>query len=94
MAFGHAKTMIAIMPTAPMTKDHEQKCPYMRIHSPLLTFANAFVDRRECFDRKVLNISAYDRLIKLKTHFRGVLHLMALDETDTLLFADMVSTPD
>jgi hypothetical protein len=49
-----------------------------------------FEDRHERFERKSLNLTAYQQLFKLKMHFKGVVHLMAQDETDTRLFLDMV----
>jgi hypothetical protein len=72
------------------TEDEESRTE-MSVYALPLIFAHAFVNRHKHFDCKLLNRTAYHRLIKLKTNFKGILHLMAQDETDTRLFSDMVS---
>jgi hypothetical protein len=72
-----------------MEDEDEESEGYIYVHT--LTSANALDDRCEHLDHILLNCGAYERLIKLKTHFKGVLHFMAQDKTGTHLFSNMVS---
>ena len=72
-------------------RSQEEKGEY-NVHILISTIVcQTFKDRREWFDWKLLNCTAYNQLIHLKTYFNEVLHLMVQDETDTHLFLDMVS---